>query len=193
VFLSSPIKLLITLCVTLLMVICLEWLLFNLAFTGNPLTIKPRAGIEAKPLIPKSLSLIKKNYADVTKNPLFIEGRKPVERRVASTTNSPKTKQPNKSFKLTLAGISLYENQSLALLQDRRGKYHRLLIGEKLEGWTLKSIQQRSVTLHSSGKIKLIKLKKYKKTDNSKAQPDIPLKEERKLGIKKLPLHRGHK
>jgi len=172
---------------------CLEWLLFNLASAGNPLTIKPIAGIEAKPLIPKSLSLIKQNYAGVTKKPLFIEGRKPVEKTAAPTTNNPKTKQPNEPFKLILAGISLFDNHSLALMQDRRGKYHRLLIGEKLEGWTLKSIQQRSVTLHSSGKIKLIKLKKYKKTDNSKAQPDIPLKEERKLGIKKLPLHRGHK
>jgi len=171
----------------------LEWLLFNLASAGIPLTIKPIADIEAKPLIPESLRLMKKNYANVTKSPLFIEGRKPVEKTATPTTNSPKIKQPNKSFKLTLAGISLFDNHSLALLQDRRGKYHRLLIGETLEGWTLKSIQQRSVTLHSSGKIKLIPLKKYKKTENSKALPNSPLKEERKLGIKKLPLHRGHK
>ena len=171
----------------------MEWLLFKLNSTDDFLTIKPSADIEAKSLIPESFRLVKKNYSDVTINPLFIEGRKPVERMAVSTAKNTQKKQLNRPFKLILAGISLFENHSLALFQDRRGKYHRLLIGEGLEGWTLKSIQQRSVTLHSLGKIKLIILKKYKKADNSKVQAPFPLKEERKRGIKKPPLHRGHK
>jgi len=175
------------------MVICLEWLLFKLSSADGPLTIKPSADVEVNPLIPDSLRLMKKKYADVTKSPLFIEGRKPIERTASSTTNNPKTKQPNKPFKLTLAGISLFGNHSLALLQDRRGKYHRLLIGEKLEGWTLKSIQQRSVTLHSSGKMKVIELKKFKPVDNAKMPAAPPPKGGRELHTKKLPLHRGHK
>jgi len=170
-----------------------EWSLFNLTSDDASLAMKPVATTEAKSLIPISLNLTKKIYIDVAKSPLFIEGRKPVEKTLIPTLTPSQKKQANKPFKLTLSGLSLFGNHSLALLQDTRGKYHRLHIGEELEGWILKTIQQSSVTLYSSGQMKTIELKKFKQADNAKIPPTPSPKGGRGLRTKKLPLHRGHK
>jgi len=182
----------------LMIVLCVEWYQVNKNF-GEEEMLADNISVTSNvdPLIPEWLNLSKDSYAVITREPLFTEGRKPLKSEEATPLKMNKNKQPKIASKISLVGVSLSNEQSLALLKDTKGKYHRLVVGDALEGWTIKSIKKTTINVYSAGKNKTIALEKHKVIPGRISRGALPkadlIKPPITPRIKKLPLHRGAK
>lgn len=158
---KSPfVKLLSIGCVLLLLVLILEVLFLNLPdFDSTPSTrvMKEETALQLN----SSESLVAEDYDEISLRPLFIEGRQriggpgPIEGDF--TVDEPTNRN---SFKVRLVGVGLMDSATLVLVVDKKGKYHRLHVNDKLEGWSVESIEQSSVVFSQEGKSKTFDLEK---------------------------------
>ncbi|MGR8932957.1 MAG: hypothetical protein ACU837_01040 [Gammaproteobacteria bacterium] len=88
------------------------------------------------------------DYHTIIDQPLFIEGRQPVENsgnpqpQIAQNLVAPAAK-PN----LRLTGVVMIPDILVALLQDNKGKNYRVKQGETIQGWDVDSIQNDKITI----------------------------------------------
>lgn len=88
------------------------------------------------------------DYHKIVDQPLFIEGRQPVEatgetQRNAAQNPSALVGKPN----IRLTGIIMIPDALVALLQDNMGKNFRVKQGETIQGWDVDSIQNDKITI----------------------------------------------
>lgn len=116
------------------------------------------------------------DYAEILKQPLFTEGRRAIESEEKAVADPAQEKTTDDdAFKATLVGVSLSSESALALMQDKKGNYHRLTTGNRIQGWELKSIQPTSAIFTRNGTDKKLELEKLKTMANSTpSQPRLP-------------------
>lgn len=106
------------------------------------------AGLFAKLPDYKTSLAAEEDYHKIVDQPLFIEGRQPVENTELTQRNSaqnPTAQVTKPSVRLT--GVILIPDALVALLQDNMGKNFRVKQGETIQGWDVDSIQNDKITI----------------------------------------------
>ena len=101
-------------------------------------------------------------YSEIIERPLFLTDRRPVHEE-APPPEAP-LPEPPKDEKLTLLGVVLAPDITMALVQDdKTGKVARLRIGEQVNGWQLQSVQINRISLSSGGAVLELPLERNKR------------------------------
>lgn len=152
-------------------------LVFQVGFINLPFEIADDSSNHAeeatsKQGITKLRHLLDTDYNLITSKPLFIEGRKFIEQDAKIDTAQEAAPAINNAFKVRLVGVGLMDEEALVLVVDNKGKYHRLHVNDKHEGWRVKSIGQSNVVFSQLGKDKSFDLEKQRPllNSNNKAQ-----------------------
>lgn len=102
----------------------------------------------------------KENFAEIVERPVMIEGRRPVpEEELVPVVAQAVNKGP---MKIKLMGIVMSPNGMTALLEDSKGKYHRVQIDGTVEGWELDEMHKDKVVLKQGNSSEELKLHKPK-------------------------------
>jgi len=160
-------KLISVSCVVLALVLGLEWLALNVPSYGVKLTSSSKPGSADTELLPPAIGELREaDYAEIDLRPLFIEGRMPAEVDDSAPDQRSVGYASGSAFRISLVGVRLAVDHALALVLDNKRKYHRLQIGDELQGWTLKSIKQTQVVFSREGSDKILELEKHKSVQN---------------------------
>ena len=117
------------------------------------------------------------NFSEITARPLFNEDRLPLHSEDAVDTPAMASDGNAAAFKLV--GTVLLPEVSQALLQKKDRKIEKVQLGEEIDGWELKSVEEDHVVLVKG--VKNIQLVLERK---SKAQPSL---KKRRAIIKRKP------
>ncbi|MBL6986094.1 MAG: hypothetical protein ISR72_03440 [Methylobacter sp.] len=161
------IKLLVTACIGLCLIIAGEWMyasyIRHLLLTSinseqlqnNKTDELPEIELTKQP---------EDSYVDLVARPLFIKGRKPVD-EPSSTAEQAATKP--ESFDWDLAGI--YGTQKTVSVLFSRSKtkvakdnHRKITVGDEIDGWKLTEINKDRVVLKQDDKVKELLLRKPK-------------------------------
>jgi len=176
----------LSLCGIFLFVLIVEWAIINIS-TSEPPSLSSLSDVsqETEQLLSELSALQAEDYSILSASPLFIEGRGPIVSNVNDATQGVEKQSSNTSLQMRLMGLTLSAANSLALIMDAKGKYHRLFIGGEALGWKLTSVEQNSATFNRRGKPVTLTLEKHqigkiKKTYRSRplriAKPPATLK-----------------
>ena len=91
------------------------------------------------------------NFSAIMNHPLFNETRLPEEEPEKSEITKVDTQQSNAS-EFTLVGVVISQEDTQALLQKKDRSIERVSLGERIDGWELKSVEAASVVLVNGGK-----------------------------------------
>jgi len=88
-------------------------------------------------------------YSAIIERPLFSPGRKPPEGEAAAPAPESNEAEGQASREIILTGTATDQaDRAAAILHDTaEGVNFQVRVGDKVEGWTIKSIQPRAVTL----------------------------------------------
>ncbi len=103
------------------------------------------------PTIPAYQTDTDNSYTAIMNHPLFNESRLPEEEPQESEITKLNTKQINAS-EFTLLGVVISPEETQALLQKKDRSIERVSLGERIDGWELKSVEAASVVLVNAGK-----------------------------------------
>jgi hypothetical protein len=161
------IKLLVTICIILAVVIAAEWLFST--YTQHNLLTSISADIQkdykSKDLPDIELTkLPEESYADLVARPLFIKGRRPVDEP------SPEAEQAAVKqvvFDWQLSGVYGKGEKKSALFSRSKSKvakdnFRKITLGDDLDGWKLTEINADKVMLKQGGSDKELLLRKPK-------------------------------
>jgi hypothetical protein len=153
-------------------IVLFAMLVFQVGFINLPFEIADDSSNHAeeatsKQGITKLRHLLDTDYNLITSKPLFIEGRKFIEQDAKIDTAQETAPAINNAFKVRLVGVGLMDEEALVLVVDNKGKYHRLHVNDKHEGWRVKSIGQSNVVFSQLGKDKSFDLEKQRPLLNS--------------------------
>ena len=125
-----------------------DWETYSGFYTGNKAVSEQKAEVKSAKAAPEQKAEINRSYlAKWGRNPFY----KKVEiKKVVQVTKKKRT------IKLNLYAISIKDNNSVALINDRIVK-----IGDMIAGYTLKKINKKSVVLTDGAKAITLKLDTY--------------------------------
>lgn len=167
---SKLIKLLVSVCISLCLVIACE-LLYAKQMQRRLLTsiisAKPQ---DYKPDELPEIALTKQpeeSYVDLVARPLFIKGRRPVDE---PTPEVEQAAAKSDSFDWQLTGVYSTKKTLSALLSRAKSKvakdnYRRIAVGDDIDGWKLTEINKDKVVLRLGGNEKVLLLRKPKLKD----------------------------
>ncbi|WP_305910016.1 type II secretion system protein N [Methylomarinum sp. Ch1-1] len=168
------IKLLLSLCLLLLVILLLEWLFIGSPDYSQPLDSQngKADGLEVNLPAIKFSAASPDSYTDMVERPLFIEGRRPV----IEDEEDDASQQVDKIEDLVLVGIYTVESEMTALFskQGRDETYLKKSRGDDISGWLLQEIQADRVILEREGKRQTLMLRKPKPESASKRMPRTP-------------------
>jgi len=152
----------LSLCGVFLFVIIVEWVLININTSEQPsLSSLSDLSQETEQLLSELSVLQAEDYSILSAAPLFIEGRDPIESNVNDAGQGVDKQSSNTSLQMRLMGLTLSAADSLALIIDSNGKYHRLFVGSEALGWKLVSVEKNSATFNRRGKTVTLTLEKH--------------------------------
>jgi len=156
-------QLTLNLCGVLLLILIIEWLLIN-AGSVKPWSLSPLPGFsqETEQLLSDFPDLQVEDYAALSESPLFVEGRNPIVGDGNNIGQGVDKQSSHASLQMRLMGVTLSVESSLALVVDSKGTYYRLFVNDEALGWTLTSVEQKSVTFNRGGKVITLTLEKHK-------------------------------
>jgi len=102
-------------------------------------------------------------FDEVINRPLFFADRKPyvyvAPVKPTKPSNQKKKTVPKKAEQYSLNAVIITPERQLAIIQSGRSKtLQRLSLGEEIEGWTLETIESRSVLLKKGNETKNLEL-----------------------------------
>ena len=111
------------------------------------------------------------DYDEIINRPLFFEDRKPyvyvAPEKSQKKSNKKKKTAPKQTEQYVLNAVIITPEKHLAIIQSSRGKdTQRIALGESLDGWTIETIESRSVLLKKGNESKSLELEV--KTSNPK-------------------------
>jgi hypothetical protein len=131
--------------------------------TAEPeLTTPEKPGLGQPPLEGNPLSRIPLNSLSATRErPLFSASRRPPAPPPAPSASIAKSSPPAEPERppLTLQGTAIGKPRDIALVLDEATKGSvRLHVGEAAEGWRLRSVDRRAVTIEKDSRIVVLSL-----------------------------------
>lgn len=99
-----------------------------------------------KPVLPRQM------LVDFDERPLFASDRQPPPRQV--------TGRPVTPLNISVVGIFVSKDDAITVIRQQSNVQVRLRVGDNIDGWTVKSIQPRSVVFESRGQTREIDLTK---------------------------------
>ncbi|WP_333874308.1 hypothetical protein [Methylobacter sp.] len=165
---SKLIKLLVSVCISLCLIIAVEWLYASYMrhrLLTSILSAKPQ-NYKADEL--PTIALAKQpedSYVDLVTRPLFIKGRRAVDEVRPETAQGGGTKL--ESFDWQLNGVYSTKKTTLALFGRSRSKvakdnYRKITVGDDLDGWKLIEISRDRALLKQGTNEKELLLRKPK-------------------------------
>ncbi len=164
---SKLIKLLVSACISLCLVIAVEWL-YASYMRHRLLT----SVISAKPQDYKAdelpeIELTKQSeesYVDLVDRPLFIKGRRPVDEPIPETAQ---VASKSESFDWQLTGVYSTKKTVSALFSRSKSKvakdnYRKITVGDDIDGWKLIEINKDRAVLKQGSSEKELLLRKPK-------------------------------
>lgn len=101
-------------------------------------------------------------YGEIVERPLFLTNRRPPEETPLEAP--PAAEPPKEEQQLTLLGVVLTPEATMALVQDdKTGKVSRLRVGERINLWQLQAVQADRVSLSSGETVLELPLERNKK------------------------------
>ena len=135
---------------------------------NKPIALPVSIGIDNKPVITDNILLqeikyeISKasDYDEIINRPLFFEDRKPfVYVKPEKQLKQKKQTTPKKTEQYSLSAVIITSERQLAIIQSGRGKtLQRISLGEDIDGWTLETIEPRSILLKKGNETKNLEL-----------------------------------
>ncbi len=170
------IKLLLSLCLILLLVLLAEWWLAD--GVDRSLENGERERSE-KDALRTELPEIKlsagsaETYADMVERPLFIEGRRPV---AEDDEEADQQQEVDSVDDLVLIGIYTDDKRLMALFSKKgRGRdFLKKSQGDDIGGWLLEEVRSDSVVLDKDGKRQTLLLRKPKLQPAQPPAPAVP-------------------
>lgn len=141
------------------------------ASLNNPVALPDSVNVENKSIVasaapPEEIQYVAPDiseFDEVINRPLFFADRKPYvyvapEKPIKPSRQKKKT-IPKKTEQYSLNAVIITPERQLAIIQSGRGKtLQRLSLGEEIEGWTLETIEPRSVLLKKGNETKSLEL-----------------------------------
>ncbi|WP_031434576.1 hypothetical protein [Methylomarinum vadi] len=156
------IKLLLSVCAVLLLVLLLEWWLAGVSDRQRNDEPRPTQGADLQLELPeiKPPAMAAEMYADMVERPLFIEGRRPV----VEEDEEESVQEVDSVDDLELIGIYTDDNRLMALFskKGRDKKFLKKAQGEDIGNWLLQEVHADSVVLDKDGKRQTLLLRKPK-------------------------------
>jgi len=164
---SKLMKLLVSVCIGLCLVITVEWLYsyyMRQRLLSSIVSVTPQ-DYKADEL--PEIELTKQpedSYVDLVARPLFIKGRRPVTEQ---SKEAAQAASQSESFAWELNGIYSTQKTVSALFsrpKSKAGKDHtrKITVGDEIDGWKLTEINQDNVVLKQGGNEKNLMLRKPK-------------------------------
>lgn len=138
---------------------------------NTPIALPVNTDIDSKAVIKNDIPLEKiqyevpeiSDYDEIINRPLFFEDRKPYVYVAPETpTKKPRKKKqaaPKKTEQYSLNAVVITSERQLAIIQSGRKKtLQRIALGEEIDGWTLETIEPRSVLLKKGNESKNLEL-----------------------------------
>jgi len=164
---SKLMKLLVSACISLCLVITGEWLyasymrhrLLTSIISAKPQDYKtdelPEIELTKQP---------EESYVDLVARPLFIKGRRPVDE---PSTEAAQASSKSESFDWQLNGVYSTKKTVSALFSRSKSKvakdnYRKITVGDDIDGWKLTEINKDKAVLKQGGKEKELLLRKPK-------------------------------
>jgi hypothetical protein len=87
-------------------------------------------------------------YKGIIDQPLFLEGRHPVETSEETRQNSALNGAlTSAEMTMSLSGIAMLPDSVMVLLTDKAGKHFRVKKGESIQGWEVESVQDDKIVM----------------------------------------------
>lgn len=156
------IKLLLSVCAVLLLVLLLEWWLAGDSGRQGNAQPRPAQGADVQLELPeiKPPAMAAEMYADMVERPLFIEGRRPV----VEEDEEENVQEVDSVDDLELVGIYTDDDRLMALFskKGRDKKFLKKAQGDDIGNWLLQEVHADSVVLERNGKRQTLLLRKPK-------------------------------
>ncbi len=170
------IKLLVSVCIALCLVIAAEWLYASYMRHSLLTSIASAKPQDYKVDTLPQIELVKQpeeSYVDLVARPLFIKGRRPVAETKLETAQAA---AKSESFDWQLDGIYSTKTTVSALFSRSTAKvakdnYRKISVGDEIDGWKLTEIGKDKVVLKQGGKDKELLLRKPKSKQLSQQKP----------------------
>lgn len=158
--LSDPIKTerraeLVVLCLLLLLVLQIAWGVYSATFPSIPDPVRPTPDSLVVSEISGLSSASAEQRAQIQERPLFWASRAPLIAKEVEPEPKPASKGAAKSGKIEnvkLSGVFGADDAGGVIIISK-GKKRRLMVGEELDGWTLKSVDPVSASFASGDQL----------------------------------------
>ena len=95
----------------------------------------------------------REDFTEMLARPLFREQRRPQAAGAARQSTRPQVAEQDLSTRIALSAVVINDDEKIALIEHKdNGKLQKLRLGEDVYGWTLTSIQERSIFLGREGR-----------------------------------------
>lgn len=165
---NKLIKLLVSACISLCLIIAAEWLYASYTQYRLLTSISPENSQDYKADKLPEIELTKQaedSYVDLVARPLFIKGRRPVDEPRPEAEQAAAAK--SESFDWQLIGVYGTKNTVSALFSRSKSKvakdnYRKITTGDEIDGWKLTEINKDRVMLKQGNNEKELLLRKPK-------------------------------
>ena len=124
------------------------------------------------------------SYTDVVERPLFVEGRRPLEKPDDALEQTDKYQ--GEKLQAKLMGIYSGSDGMTALILDAEGKYVRVKKQDSIDGWQVEALFPDRVTLKQGVETQDLKLHKPKPKFSRKPRQRMPTPKSRAEARKKM-------
>jgi|GEM_PF-6041104 len=168
-WLRQPSRLLTTVlagvCTLLLVVLGLQRLLAGAGGDADVVTVSAAGGPGTSELETRQFELPpQSDYAEIAARPLFYEDRRPETHEGGADGEGSEADQVAQADlpPITLTGVIITPDKRVAMLENNKNK-EKLAVkeGEAVEGWTLKSVSDRSIVFSSGDSEQSLELEVY--------------------------------
>lgn len=153
------------LCALLLVVLGLQRLLAGAGGGADVVTVSAAQGPGTSELETRQFELPpKSDYAEIAARPLFYEDRRPETHEGGSGGEGDMAEQVAQTElpPVTLTGVIITPDKRVAMLENNKDKQKMAVKeGESVEGWTLKSVSDRSIVFSSGDSEQSLELEVY--------------------------------
>lgn len=134
----------------------------------NPSTPPPQETREPTPLnLPSAYLGDMDAFVEITERPLFIEGRQPpsisenqeAQEVIATQNQAPNVQQDLGNLRLT--AIIVDSGKRSALLESAGGETDRIVVGGRINNWTVESIRDDAVVLKAGATTKRLEIYRF--------------------------------
>jgi hypothetical protein len=141
------------------LVLCLQLLYSGARFAllAAPATVAPAADALVVRDVRPLASVTAQQSEQMRARPLFWESRRPVSAKASAGKSSPAAGKATQLKGVSLLGV-FGAGESAGVIVQVKDLKRRVLVGEKLEGWTLESVAPTEVVLAYGGKRETLRL-----------------------------------